>query len=173
MILEMLVHRGRSTMREIADAVGRTESTVRDRVAGMEMRGVVIGYEARVDWGLVGLPVTVMVEAYCPPDKFPLVTQALNRIHSVVHSVATTGSRNVFAIARTRDMDEVRKLLGELAGAGLLDVHTSIALESLVDERQPGLTEAGLESLHGLAAEPHKFSLPRHATPDTGAAAGA
>jgi Lrp/AsnC family transcriptional regulator, leucine-responsive regulatory protein len=153
-ILHLLAREGRSTMRDIADAVGRSESTVRERVSALEMRGVVMGYQARIDWTLAGLPLLVTIQAYCPPGRSTEVAGQLHRIPHLVQAVVTTGSPNVLASARVRDIHDLRKVLGLFASTALVNVEARITLESLVAERQP---------LHALKAAP-EAQFPLHAS---------
>lgn len=136
-IIQALVQRGRSTMRELADTVGRTESTVRERVASLELRGIVTGYSARVDWGQVGLPLMVVIEGCCPPGRLGEMAQHLNNVPNLVSAVVTTGSPNVVAIVRARDVDHVRRILLSFVPSMLANIQVKIALEHLVAERQP------------------------------------
>lgn len=137
-ILQLLAHRGRSPMSAIADAVGRTESTVRERVTALERRGVLLGYEARIDWALAGFPLLMMVDAYCPPDLTSEVAGRLLHIPNVVQATITTGSPNVWASLRARDTADVRKQLALVSAVQpLSDVRARITVEHLVPQRPP------------------------------------
>lgn len=157
-ILRLLALRGRSPMREVASQVGRLESTVRERVAALERRGVVRGYEARIEWGLVGLPLLVLVQGSCTTDCCEQVARQLRSLPNVVQAFATTGSPNVFAMMRARDMADVRRAMETLAGGPLERLDVRVAMDALVPERQP------TDSLPPLRLPP---TAQRNATLDT------
>lgn len=136
-LLHILVQRGRTTLCELAAAVGRSESSVRERVAALERRGVVTGYEARIDWAQAGLPLVAVVEGYCPPARTAEIAGRLGRVPNLVDAVLTTGLPNVVAIVRARDMHDVRKNLAWLASSGLRDIGVRVTIERFVAERQP------------------------------------
>lgn len=136
-ILQLLAQNGRSTMQDIASAVGRSESTVRERLGTMERRGIVMGYEAKIDWALVGLPLLVLFEGNCPPGLSGVVADQLCKVPNVIYAMVTTGIPNVVALVRARDIQEVNILRVRLASSGLSDVEARISLEPLVTERQP------------------------------------
>jgi Lrp/AsnC family leucine-responsive transcriptional regulator len=158
-ILHLLAHRGRSPMSALAGAVGRTESTVRERVATLQRRGIILGYEARIDWALAGFPLLVLIDAYCPPGLAGEVATRLQHIPNVVQAGITTGSPNVWASIRARDTSDVRKQLGLLASTPLVNVHARITVEQLVTERPPlaalaAAPSGGLPPYDPLAARP-------------------
>ncbi len=158
-IIQLLARQGRSTMQDIADTVGRSESTVRERVATMEKRGIVIGYEARIDWALVGLPVLVLFEGDCPPGRTGEVAGHLHKIPNVIHAMVTTGSPNVVALVRARDLQEVNSVRVRLASTGIVNLAARISLEALVTERPPIQTltsdarESSRQSVAPLASQ--------------------
>lgn len=153
-LLHLLAQRGRVPARELADRVGLSESSVRERVSALELRGLVMGYEARIDWALAGLPMVVLIEGYCPPGRAGEVAGQLNRIPNVVQAMCTTGAPNVFAVVRARDTHDVRKLFGLLAATSLVNVGARIMLERLVVERQPPLFQPSAETVKAAVAAP-------------------
>lgn len=60
-ILDKLSRGGRMSYSELADNLGCSINTVRDRIFAMERRGVIRGYEARVDETQLGRPVHAMI----------------------------------------------------------------------------------------------------------------
>lgn len=165
-ILGILLQRGRSTMREIATAVNRTESTVRERVATLEQHGIVTGYEARIDWALAGYSLTAVVEGNCDPSRPLEVAAHLHKVANVVSAIFTTGFPNVLTIVRARDMQDLRKTMALLRGSTLLDITVRISLDELVAERQL-LLAAPFPRMHtgihpALATPPHARALLSH-----------
>lgn len=143
-ILTLLTSQGRATIRGIADRVGRTESTVRERVASLERHGIVTGYRARVDWGLAGFPLLALFEGHCDPANVDAVAQRLGQMPNVDCALSTTGLRNLTLLVRTRDAAHAVQVLRQLAQAPIADLHVRFTLRELVPERQPrppGMTQ--------------------------------
>ena len=68
-ILAELSRRGRSSYREIGDAVGLTRPAVRERILRMEEAGVISGYSADIDTDALGRALHVMITFKFDPDR--------------------------------------------------------------------------------------------------------
>lgn len=137
-ILKLLQTNGRMSHAELATRVGRSESTVRERVASMELGGLLQGYEAKVDWSKAGLPAHAVIRARCDYDKITEVAKALTALPHCTRALLLTGPKPILAILRVRDLQHLHSILREsIAIASLKDVEADIALESLVDQRPP------------------------------------
>jgi Lrp/AsnC family transcriptional regulator, leucine-responsive regulatory protein len=137
-ILKQLQANGRMTIAELAQLVGRSESTVRERVTSLELAGILQGYEAKVDWAKAGLPAHAVVRAGCDLARIPQVARALRAVPHCTRALFLTGPKPILAILRVRDIQHLHSLLRDLgAVVGLTDVEADIALECLVDQRPP------------------------------------
>jgi Lrp/AsnC family transcriptional regulator, leucine-responsive regulatory protein len=144
--LQLLQRNARLSITDLAAAVGRSESTVRERVAALELGGYLKGYEARVDWAQVGLPASAVIRARCDMSRVQEVAKQLSAIPNVTRALLLTGPKQILAIVRVRDLQHLHQLLRERITSGALsDIETEIALESLVDHRPP--------LLYGVASE--------------------
>lgn len=141
-LLQLLQRNGRMTMTELASAVGRSESTVRERVAALELAGFLQGYQARVDWSAVGLPASAVIRARCDINRIQDVAKQLAGIPHVTRAMLLTGPKPVMAILRVRDIQHLHSLLRERLATGLLtDIEAEVAMESLVETRPPAVGE--------------------------------
>ena len=137
-ILKLLQSNGRMSLTDLAAAVGRSESTVRDRVNALELDGFLQGYEAKVDWSKAGLPAHAIIRASCDYSKITEVAKALTALPHCTRALLLTGPRPILAILRVRDVQHLHSILREsIAIANLTNVEADIALESLVDQRPP------------------------------------
>ena len=68
-ILAALSRRGRSSYKEIGDAVGLTRPAVRERILRMEEAGVISGYSADIDTDALGRALHVMITFKFDPDR--------------------------------------------------------------------------------------------------------
>lgn len=140
-LLQLLQRNARMTTTELARAVGRSESTVRERLTSLELAGALRGYEARVDWNEVGLSTFVLIQARCPLNRIEDITKQLAAIPNLTRAMLLTGPRPILAMFRVRDLAHLQSLLKDrIASGDLTDVETQVVIEELVDRRPPALT---------------------------------
>jgi len=126
------------TVADLAKLLGRSESTVRERINALEMDGFLTGYQARVDWTRAGLPAVAVIRASCDIQRLTDVARQLAAMPNVTQSLLLTGPRPILAILAVRDIQHLHSLLVEHIGLGpLTNVEAEIALEALVDTRPP------------------------------------
>ncbi len=143
-ILRLLQEDGRMTLADLARHVGRSESTVRERVISLERSEVLTGYRAQVDWAKAGLPATAVVRARCDMNRVAEATKSLLKLPNVTRALLTTGPRPVLVHLRVRDIQHLQSLLREHLSTGqLTDVEAELALETLVEARPPALPPNG------------------------------
>lgn len=151
-ILQLLQRNGRMSMTDLAHAVGRSESTVRERVMALELGGLLKGYQAQVNWDEAGLPALAIVRARCDLAKLQDLAAHLAAIPNVTRAMLMTGPNPVFVMLRVKDMAHLQQLLKTRFGdQGLEDVQVEIAIQSLVDRRPPSLP--GVESVAAIVQE--------------------
>jgi Lrp/AsnC family transcriptional regulator, leucine-responsive regulatory protein len=117
-ILEILQENARTANAEIARQVGMAPSAVLERVRKLEERGVIQGYNARVDPGALGLDLTAFV--FVRADEragAPTTAHRLAEIPEVqeVHHVA--GEDCFLAKVRVQGTKALGRLLQEKIGA--------------------------------------------------------
>ncbi len=138
-ILQLLQQNARMTVTDVAKQVGRSESTVRERITSLEMAGVLLRYEARVDWAQAGLPATAVLRARCDLARLPEVSKQLSAIPNVIRAMLMTGPKPILVLMRVRDLQQLHAILREhVAPGALTEVDAEISLESLVERRPPG-----------------------------------
>jgi Lrp/AsnC family leucine-responsive transcriptional regulator len=111
-ILDIIQRNGRESNAEIARQVGLAPSAVLERIRKLEDRGVIKGYETRLDPRQVGLGLTVFVSVRTS-ECGGGVEEALSAIPEVleVHDVA--GEDCYLIKVRTTDTEELGRLLRE------------------------------------------------------------
>lgn len=153
-ILRLLQANGRMSLAELAQAVGRSESSTRERVSSLEMDGFVLGYQARIDWSRVGLPAHAVIRATCDLSRTTEIAAKLNGMPHVTGAFLLTGRKPVLITMRVRDMAHLHSILREeLAQGALQDIEAEVALESIVEQRPPGppTVPAGVDLLAAQA----------------------
>ena len=107
-----------TTAQNIADRVGVSPSTVRNRIEHLEDTGVIEGYFPKIDYEAANLPLQVLFVGTSPADvRTEMVEQVLN-IRGVVEVRETlTGRRNLFievVADNTADMVRISDAIHDL-----------------------------------------------------------
>ena len=133
-ILKILQQNARTSNAEIARQVGMAPSAILERIRKLETRGVIQGYEARIDPEALGLHLLAYIFVRTTDMGGELRTgEALAAIEEVkeVHHIA--GEDCFLVKARVRDARPLGRLLREhfATGGGVTSTRTTIVLETL------------------------------------------
>ncbi len=134
-ILYLLQKDARMTYKDIARALNRSESTIRDRISIMEDEGVIKGYSAVINKEKVGLNCNARAFAKIDPKKIDACIKELQKIESVYQINQISGDHNLeFSIAAT-DYDHLRSILKEhVSPLGINDLTINIIMNSVKEE---------------------------------------
>jgi DNA-binding Lrp family transcriptional regulator len=137
-ILQLLQKNARMTVAEMSQILGRSESALRERIVALEADGFLLGYQARVDWGQVGLMASAVIRASCDMAQVNEVARQLAQMPSVTQAFLLTGPRPIMAILCVRDPHHLHSILVEHLSVGpLTNVEAEMALETLIESRSP------------------------------------
>lgn len=135
-ILEVLTRDARISYADLARAVGRAESTVRERVGALERRGVIKGYQAVVDPTEVGLMARGVVRGSVDLRLLKELERDLHSIPQVRRAVLSTGAHPLMVEVAARDMRDFENILEQrLAPLELEHVETDLFVREIVPER--------------------------------------
>jgi DNA-binding Lrp family transcriptional regulator len=111
-ILRLLVADARMSQRAVAREVGMSPPAVAERIARLERAGVIRGYRAEVDRGLLGsaLVVYIGVVAVQGGDQ-PAVVRALRELPEVEDVHVVTGPKDLLVRLRVRDHEHLKTVL--------------------------------------------------------------
>jgi len=115
-ILQELQKEGRITYAELARRVGLTTSPCMERVKRMEKEGVIRGYTALLDPGVLHSNLVVFVQIRMTrqsQDVFAAFKHAAVALEEVQECYLVSGNFDYLIKARVNDMDAYRKFLGE------------------------------------------------------------
>ena len=152
-ILNILQQNARTSNAQIARELGMAPSAILERIRKLEERGVIRGYEARIDPEALGL--SLLAYVFVRSDEAPgeaRVGELLTRIPEVqeVHHIA--GEDCFLVKMRTADARSLGRLLREGIGVtGSVRTRTTIVLESLRETARLPLPAPAEEVLHGAA----------------------
>jgi Lrp/AsnC family transcriptional regulator, leucine-responsive regulatory protein len=162
-ILNILQQSARTSNAEIARRLEMAPSAILERVRKLEARGILRGYEARLDPEAIGLPLLafVFVRSDAPTGESDL-GERLARVAGVqeIHHIA--GEDCFLVKVRTADAKSLGRLLRDgIGGLGSVRTRTTIVLETLREtallplparEPRPATDEAAeieAEVIHG------------------------
>jgi Lrp/AsnC family transcriptional regulator, leucine-responsive regulatory protein len=122
---------------ELARRLGRSESTVRDRIRALEASGLVRSHLPRPDAD--GGSRFAIVRCDCPMDRIRDVAQGFRDMPAVVEAHVVAGPRPVLALLAVRDEAHLGELLLEsLPRLPVRDVEASVVVQDLVGGRASG-----------------------------------
>lgn len=148
-ILKILQQNARVSNAEIARQVGMAPSAILERIRKLEARGVIQGYEVRIDPAALGLNLLAYILVRTKDSGGELLTgETLAQIEEVqeVHHIA--GEDCFLVKARVRDARTLGRLLRErfASGGGISTTRTTIVLETLHETTRLPIDAASLEA---------------------------
>lgn len=125
----------RITTQEMADKIGVSASTVRNRIEELEEAGIIRGYHPIVDYDKAGLQLHVLFICTAPnPERERLAEEARGVSGVVTVQEVLNGKENIQIEAVGTDTDDVGRISDELSSLGI-DVVNSKILKSF--HKQP------------------------------------
>ncbi len=130
-ILELLQADARITMRALGAAVGLSGPAVTERVRRLEDRGIIRGYHAEVDPGLLGLSVVAFIALGAPyeehvPGRFEA---QIHEIQEVVECYRISGEDRYLVKVFAADIPALQEVLDRLRGFSR--VRSAVVLNAL------------------------------------------
>lgn len=134
-ILKILQKNARTSNAEIARQLGMAPSAILERIRKLEARGVIQGYEAKIDPEALGLSLLAFVSVRDEgPNNDGRVGELLAQIPGVqeVHHIA--GEDCFLVKVRTADAKSLGRLLRQdIAATGPVRTRTTVVLETLYE----------------------------------------
>lgn len=119
-IYELQVDARHTSSGDIAEEMGVSASTVRNRIGRLEEEGIIRGYHADVDYGKVGFQLYTLIVCTAPiPEREELARAALEVSGVVDVQEVMTGEANVLVTAVGEDGDDLSRIGRELSEVGL------------------------------------------------------
>src|SRR6516165_4933168 len=131
LIVDLLQRNARTTQSELARAVGLSQPAVAERIRKLEERGVITGYEARVDAAQLGLDVAAFIGVGIEhPKFFEGFTKKVEDLDEVLECHRVAGEDSYLLKVKTRNTRTLDKLLVEVLRTipGVTRTHTTIVL---------------------------------------------
>jgi Lrp/AsnC family transcriptional regulator, leucine-responsive regulatory protein len=149
-ILNILQQNARTSNADIARQVGMAPSAVLERIRKLEQRGVIQGYEARIDPGALGLGLLAFVAVRSEEKVGDERTgELLAQFPEVQEAHHITGEDCYLLKVRVKDAKTLGRFLRESLGTvgSVRSTRTTVALETLRESAQLPLGLASLEDV--------------------------
>lgn len=138
-ILAEIQRDGRMSIVELSRRVHLTKTPCAERLRRLEKSGVISGYFARIDPAVLLAAHVVMVQVQLKgttADELEAFNAAVMRAPEIQSCHMVAGGYDYLLKVRTRDIDDYRKVLGEVISKlpGVLQTHTYVVMETVKDE---------------------------------------
>ena len=137
-IVRALASDGRMSYTDLGKLTGLSTSAVHHRVRRLEERGVLLGYRAVVDPGLLGLPLTAFISLtpldQAAPDDVPDRLRDLDEVEAI-HAVA--GEANYMIKVRVDMPSTLENLLTRIRQKADVSTRTTVVLSTPYEDRPP------------------------------------
>lgn len=147
-ILNILQQNARTSNAEIARQVGMAPSAILERIRRMEQKGVIQGYEARINPEALGLNLLAYISVRSNDMAGEARTGALMAQAPEVQEVHHIAGEDCFLVkVRVRDAKTLGRLLRERLGAinTVTSTRTTVVLETLRESAQLPLEAVGAD----------------------------
>ena len=115
------------TIAEIAGEVDVSASTVRNRIARLEERGVIQGYFPKIDYERASYPLHIMFVCTAPAkERSELARDAIEARGVVDVREMLTSTRNIYIEVVATDTSDLAEVTDELSGLGFEIVSSEI-----------------------------------------------
>lgn len=139
-LLELLQDDARTSIIDLARAVDRAESTVRERIAALERDGVLRGYRAVVEPEKLGYRVRAIVRCGGDRARIGELAKKLTAIPQVIRVDVTTGARPLCFEVMAESLARLEQVLQErIAPLGLEAPEVDVVLRCTLPLRPPAI----------------------------------
>ncbi|MBE3136393.1 MAG: Lrp/AsnC family transcriptional regulator [Thermoplasmata archaeon] len=128
-ILNLLRKNARMSYKEIAESIGKPESTIRDRIQRMEKIGLIQGYTVILDKKQLGFECSALVLADVDYEKLEDVTKKLLNTNNVLRIYHTSGNKRIAFVVVAKNFEDLEADLNRLSEPDLKNEDVVIILK--------------------------------------------
>ena len=134
-IVALLIEDARRSYDDIGRQVSLSAPAVKRRVDRLRASGAIRGFSAIVDYAALGSATEALVELfYAPGTLLDSVAESLRRHPEVVEAWSVTGEADAIARVRTRDNEDLERLIMELQRDGhVIRTRSQVVMSRLVE----------------------------------------
>jgi len=135
-ILSLLQEDGRQSVRELADKLGVSATTIGKRLEQLEADGVLRGITADLDYEKLGYAYLAVTRLKVQGDAFSEVLAMLEKYPELNEIYEITGDYDILVIGHYRDRNEMNSIIKEIQRENaILETNTSIVLNTVRNNR--------------------------------------
>ena len=134
-LLKALAEDARTSVAELARAVGLSAPSVSERVKRLEESGVIKGYAAAIDPVALGLPLAAWLRIRPLPGELKRVAEILRGLPEIVECDRITGDDCFIAKAHVRSVEHLERMIDAIIPFAM--TNTAIIQSSPVERRLP------------------------------------
>ncbi|MCU4744103.1 Lrp/AsnC family transcriptional regulator [Halobacteria archaeon AArc-m2/3/4] len=136
-LVNALLNNGRSSLRNLAEELDVSVTTVSNHLSDLEEAGVIDGYTPILDYDALGYDVTAVMQFKVEGTALPDVTEKLQQYEQMVSVYEVTGDHDVIAIAKFTDTDQMNdQIKSLLTDPNINESNTSVVLNSVTEGKQ-------------------------------------
>lgn len=130
-LIRALQEDARRSLRNLAEVLKVSPSTVGHRLSDLLDRGVIRGFKPDLDYAKLGLGLVAVTKIKARGDALPAIVDALREDRRLTHVYEITGDFDVLVIGRFRDESEMNSEIKRMLSLpGIEGTNTSIVLSA-------------------------------------------
>jgi len=136
-LINALLGNGRESLRNLADDLDVSVTTVSNHLNDLESDGVIEGYTPLVEYGKLGYDVTAVIHLKVEGNALPEITETLEAEKQMISVYETTGDYDVIAIGKFKDTDQMNDQIKTLlSDVDIRESNTSVVLDTVIESKQ-------------------------------------
>jgi DNA-binding Lrp family transcriptional regulator len=136
-LVNALLEDGRASLRNLAEDLGVSVTTVSNHLNDLNEQGVINGYTPKVNYDELGYDVTAVIQIKVEGTAITDVADALREAKQMISVYEVTGNHDVIAIAKFKDTDGMNDQIKELLNdVNINETNTSVVLNPVCEHDQ-------------------------------------
>lgn len=130
-IIERLEEDGRSSLRNLAEDMGISPSTISNRFHNLEEEGVIRGFGPDIDYEKVGFDITAVIEVTVDSENIGAVAESLEDKDGITSIYVVTGNTDIILVCKFIDRRDMYGFLKDLQKEdGIGETKTKVVLDA-------------------------------------------
>ncbi|MCU4744806.1 HTH-type transcriptional regulator Lrp [Natronoglomus mannanivorans] len=136
-LVNALLNNGRSSLRNLAEELDVSVTTVSNHLSDLEEAGAIDGYTPILDYDALGYDVTAVMQLKVEGTALQEVTEELEQYEQMVSVYEVTGDHDIIAVAKFTDTDQMNDQIKTLlTDPDINESNTSVVLNSVAEGKQ-------------------------------------
>ena len=136
-LVNALLNDGRTSLRNLAEQLDVSVTTVSNHLRDLEDEGVIEGYTPRVNYAALGYDVTAVIQMKVEGNALSKITEYLKDQPRMVSVYEVTGNYDVIAIGKFKNTDDMNdQIKAILSEADIRESNTSVVLNAVSENDQ-------------------------------------